>query len=250
VSSSFKDHFSSIAGSYAAFRPDYPPELFRWLASASPAHNAAWDCATGSGQAALGLVDCFHTVFATDASSDQITNAAQKPGVRYFVAPAEKSGLPLQSVDLITVAQAAHWFDLDAFYSEVRRVLRPGGCVALWCYGVTEFENSELQRLTNIFYHSMVGPYWPPERRLVEEGYRSLSFPFFEFEAPVFEMHAEFTLERFLGYVRTWSATQRFTRAQGFDPVEKLAEELAPYWPTSGPSPRIRWPISIRVGHL
>jgi ubiquinone/menaquinone biosynthesis C-methylase UbiE len=145
VAESFKDHFSSVAGNYAAFRPDYPRELFQWLASVSPARSAAWDCATGNGQAAVGLAEYFKTVIGTDASADQIANATPHPKIRYSVVPAEKSGLTAQSMDLITVAQSAHWFDLDRFYSEVRRVLRPGGCVALWCYGVIEFDSRKFR---------------------------------------------------------------------------------------------------------
>lgn len=250
----FKDHFTSVAGNYAEFRPNYPEELFRWIASESPGRERAWDCATGSGQAAVLLKPHFDEVIATDASAGQIANARAVPGIRYAVAAAEDSRLPEKSVDLITVAQAAHWFDLPRFYSEAERVLRKNGVLMLCCYGHFRFGISALDDAVSRFYNEIVGPYWPPERRFIEEDYRTLEFPLNEFRpAETFHMQAQFTLPRLAGYLRTWSATQRFQKAKGFDPVIELEKELAEHWPrekASGVLATETWPIHIRAGRF
>ncbi len=248
MAESFKDHFSDVAGSYAEYRPAYPTELFEWLASKSPGRTRAWDCATGNGQAAVALAKLFDQVIATDASPEQIAHATPHPKVHYSVSPAEESALTEDSVDLITVAQAAHWFDLERFYVEVERVARPGGILALWCYGTIEFPDQEIHNTVDDFYRNIVGPFWPPERHWVEEGYRSLPFPFTELQAPCFAIRKQFTLDRFLGYLRTWSATQRFIQANQFDPVEKLGARLQQLWP--GETVQVNWPIGLRVGTI
>lgn len=246
--SGFQDHFSTLAAGYARFRPRYPAELFEHLAGLAPRRDVAWDCATGSGQAAVALAEHFTRVWATDASAGQIAHAQPNPRVHYGVALAERSGLAGSSVDLVTVAQALHWFDLDAFYPEVRRVLRPGGILAAWCYGPVELPGSALQEVVDRFYSETVGPYWPPERLLVEDGYRSLAFPFEELEAPRFTMEARLTPDQLAGYLGTWSATRRYVEATGHDPIPELREELTRLWsPAPQPVPA-RWPISLRVG--
>ena len=248
MSSSFPDHFSGVAGAYAEHRPRYPDRLFQWLAEVSPARGLAWDCATGSGQAAVGLAARFDRVLGTDASAAQIAAAEKHPRVEYRVSPAEASGLLDASVDLVAVAQALHWFDRPAFYGEARRVLRPGGLVAAWTYGASVFEDPRADAVHRRFYSDTVGPYWPPERALVEAGYRTIEFPFEEIEAPVFEMEADWPLSSFLGYVGTWSAVTRFRRERGHDPVAELGEELRQLWGNPETPRRIRWPLAMRVG--
>lgn len=174
--SGFKDHFSANPAGYADFRPRYPEVLFDWLVDQCVGHGLAWDCATGSGQAAVALAGRFERVIGSDASTAQIAHAQAHPGVEYRVAPAEASGLQAASVDLLTVAQAAHWFDLDAFYGEARRVLKPGGVIALWGYEKLRLEPA-LARVVGRFYHDELDGFWPPERALVESGYRDLAFP-------------------------------------------------------------------------
>jgi SAM-dependent methyltransferase len=225
--STFKDHFSANAIGYAASRPDYPAELFAFLAGTVDRHELAWDCATGNGQAARGLAAHFRAVVATDASARQIENALPRRGVSYRVAPAEMSGLAAASVDLLTVAQAVHWFDLPLFYAEVERVLRPGGVLALWCYERLRVDPA-IDPLIESFYMDTLGPYWPPERRWVESGYRDLPFPFAELPVPAFEMRAEWTLDQVLGYVATWSALQAYRAALHQD------RRCAPAWNNAG----------------
>lgn len=244
----FNDHFTAVATSYAGFRPTYPAALFAWLAQIAPDTNLAWDCATGSGQAARDLAAHFNRVVATDASTAQIAAAQAHPQIDYRVAAAEASGLANTSVDLITVAQALHWFDLDAFYAEVRRVLKPGGVLAVWTYGVFSVEGEGINDCTNAFYQDTVGPFWPPERMHVESGYRTLAFPFSAIQTPQFNMETTWTLAQLLGYLRSWSATGRYIAAHGIDPVDVLEKELAPLWGDAQRTRRVSWPLSVRAG--
>ncbi|HEX8211931.1 MAG TPA: class I SAM-dependent methyltransferase [Longimicrobium sp.] len=244
----FADHFSGAAAEYARFRPRYPAALFSYLASLVSKEADAWDCATGSGQAAVALAGHLARVVATDASAAQIAHAEPHPRVEYRVAPAERSGLGAASVELLTVAQALHWFDLPAFYAEATRVLRPGGVLAVWCYGHMVLPDAALQHTLDRFYSETVGPYWPPERRLVEEGYGGLHFPFIEIPAPSFSMEMRTSMEGLLGYLGTWSATQRYAQATGHDPLAEVRPELEMHWGDPEVQTTVRWPLSLRVG--
>ena len=245
--SAFKDHFSSASDQYAAYRPDYPAALFAWLASQCAERSTAWDCATGSGQAALGLARHFHQVIATDASTEQVRHAMAHPAIDYRVAPAEASGLADHSIDLITVAQAAHWFDLPRFYTEVSRVLKPGGMIALWGYGRMVLPG-EMDAPFLRFQNETVGPYWPPERALIDNAYRSLNFPFNEIQAPVFYIEAEWTLAQLMAYLSTWSAVKRYQSECGNNPLPTLMTELQPLWGNPDVVRQLQWPLFLRVG--
>ena len=245
--SGFKDHFSSASERYAAYRPDYPTALFAWLAGQCAEQAFAWDCGTGSGQAARGLAPHFRRVVATDASGEQIRHAAPHPRVDYRVAPAEASGLADSSVDLVTVAQAAHWFDLARFLAEAARVLKPSGMIALWGYGRMVLPG-EMDAPLERFYAETVGPYWPPERALIDDAYRSLDFPFTEIQPPPFSIEVEWTLLRLLDYLSTWSSVKRCRAMQGCDPLPALMAELAPAWGDPEMARRLQWPLFMRVG--
>lgn len=242
----FKDHFSGHAAAYAEARPAYPPELFAWLADEAPARERAWDCATGNGQAALALAAYFKRVVATDASAEQIANARAHPRIAYRVAPAESPGIEPASVDLVTVAQAVHWFDRPRFYAVAREALVSGGLIAVWSYGLFSIM-PEIDALIARFYDGPIGPYWPPERRLVDEGYATLDIPFEEIAAPPFRMCESWTLTQVLAYLRTWSGLQRYIRAEDRDPLAALEPELERLW---GKERRreVRWPFYMRVG--
>jgi SAM-dependent methyltransferase len=243
----FRDHFSRAASQYAAFRPRYPAALFEALAALAPGRRLAWDCATGSGQAAIGLAAIFDRVVATDASAAQIGAALPHPRVEYRVAPAEDGGLPAGSVDLVTVAQALHWLDRGRFYAEARRVLVPGGVIAVWCYALMEIDPA-IDALVRVFYRDTIGPFWPPERSLVESGYRQVEFPFEELALPPMRLEAAMTLPALANYVRTWSAVLRFHEATGSDPVAALEAALRPLWGDPDRPREVRWPLAVRAG--
>jgi ubiquinone/menaquinone biosynthesis C-methylase UbiE len=221
-------------------------ELFRWLGSVAPSTHLAWDCATGNGQAAGELAKVFDCVIATDASEKQVASAEANSRVKYGVAPAEQSGLDAGSVDLVTVAQALHWFDLDRFYAEVRRILKPKGILAAWAYKLATVSPA-IDAIVNHYYSDVVGPYWPAERVLVEK-FEELPFAFEQMAAPPFEMAADWEAEQLLGYLRTWSATQRFMTAERHDPLEKIEGELREAWGED--THRVVWPLTVRVGRL
>jgi SAM-dependent methyltransferase len=247
--------FSTVAREYANFRPGYPPELFAWLARNCQARRAVWDCGCGSGQASTALAEYFDYVHATDVSPEQIAAARPHPRVSYAVALAERSGLAGASVDLVTVAQALHWFDVPAFYLEVRRVARPGALLAVWTYPRPEFIDPRLDRVFLDFYANVVGPYWPPERRHVDASYDTLPAPpaglgFEPLPHPAFGLDLHWTLDQVIGYVSSWSATARFKKQKGTDPVPSLRESLLPLWPREGATAALRMPLGMRVARL
>jgi len=244
----FRDHFSAHADEYRVYRPTYPPELFAYLAAAAPARDLAWDCGTGNGQAALGLAEHFARVVATDGSAKQIAEARPHPRVEYAVTPAEECPLPDRTADLVTVAQALHWFDLDAFYAEVRRVSRPGGLLAVTCYCAPSAGPDVDEVLRR--YQDLVRTSWPPGREWVDAGYRTIAFPFPELPAPHFDLTVDADLAWFLGYLGTWSATKEFTKARGFDPVAQLRGEFAAVWGDPAAVRAVRWEFNVRVGRV
>lgn len=247
----FKDHFSERSADYAIHRPGYPMALVEVLADASPATGLALDCGCGTGQLAVLLARRFDRVVALDASPQQIGNATPDPRVEYRCAPAERSGLPDRSTDLIVAAQAAHWFDLPAFYTEVRRIARPHAAVALVSYGILELaDDSELDRLVARFYHTVLGRYWPAERRHVESGYRTLPFPFDETEVPALALEVAWTQADFIGYVETWSAVRALEKAAGTAPLQTFRRELARAWGSAPTTHTVRWPLALRIGHV
>lgn len=241
------DHFSGHAADYAKFRPGYPDALFDWIAAQAPARHLAWDCGCGSGQASVPLAARFAHVVATDLSARQIAEAAPHPHIEYRAAPAEVSGLADHGADLVTVAQALHWFDFERFYAEVRRVLKPGGVLAAWTYQLLRAAPA-LDAPLEDFYRNVIGSWWPPERKWVDEGYRTIPFPFEEIPAPAFEIRLRWTLDDLLAYLRTWTATRYFMQAESRDPTVALGETLRPLWGDG--EQEIVWPIVLRAGHV
>lgn len=242
----FKDHFSKQAADYARFRPHYPREMFQYLGTITPTRGLAWDCATGSGQAAVELAKVFDRVIATDASESQIANAEPDERVEYRVAPAEQSGLDSGSVDLITVAQALHWLNHDKFYPEVRRVLKENGVFAASAYNFLRTERP-IEEIVGRYYYKIVGPYWPPERALIEQ-FSKIPFPFPQLETRAFEIVAEWELEHLVGYLQSWSSTQRFIAATNRNPLDEIASELEKAWGDPQRTKQIAWPLTLRVG--
>jgi ubiquinone/menaquinone biosynthesis C-methylase UbiE len=248
MSADFHDHFSNVAKRYADFRPHYPGALFDYLTTLVPRDSVVWDCAAGSGQATVDLAARFDKVIATDASAEQIASAPRLGNVEYRVALAEQSGLSDESVELVTVAQALHWFRMDRFFAEVNRILKPGGALAVWVYAINRVEGDEVNSMVQDFYSNVVGPYWPPERKMTEEGYSAIVMPFSELKpTPSFGMEVRWALDQLLGYFSTWSATNRFIKAKGWNPIELLAEWLVNVWGDPKSPRRVVWPLSLRL---
>jgi SAM-dependent methyltransferase len=246
---SFKDHFSSHSSGYAAYRPTYPPELVTFLAGIAPRTERVIDCGCGNGQLSVLLASRFRQVVAVDASAAQIAAAQPHERVVYRVAPADRTGEADGSADLLTVAQAAHWFALDPFYEEVRRVLRPRGVVALITYGILDV-NEDIKPLVDDFFFKVIGPYWPAGREHVNTGYRQLAFPFDEVEAPALSSDVSWTFPEFIGYIDTWSAVREAEKAVGREPIITFADALARVWGAPHRRRGIRWPLSMRVGRV
>ncbi|MDB5104263.1 MAG: SAM-dependent methyltransferase [Fibrobacteres bacterium] len=255
----FKDHFSGHSGGYARARPVYPESLFDHLASLVPARDAVWDCGTGTGQAARSLASRFRTVIATDASANQVASAGRSPGgnadpqgiqrILFAAAPAERAPLRDGSMDLITVAQALHWFDFPAFFAEARRVAKPGGAVAVWCYGNCRITPA-VDAVYHGFYQGVVGPYWPPERAHIEDGYASIPFPFAPLPCPAFAIEARWDMEELLAYLDTWSAVQYYRKAKAEDPLALVRDAMARAWGDPGEPRLITWPLSLKAGRV
>ncbi len=243
----FKDHFSTRSRGYAQYRPSYPDELFQFLASITDDRNLAWDCATGSGQAAVALADYFSDVIATDASQSQIDTAVVHPQVEYRVATAEQSGLAEESVDLLTVGQALHWFDRALFIDEARRVLKPRGALAIWCYELCHVTD-ECDVLIHTLYRDIVGDFWPPERVTIEQGYSNVELPGESVAVPEFEMSLDWRAADMFGYLRTWSACKHYESEKGSDPVTEIEAELAEAW--GDKERRVVWPLRIKISRV
>lgn len=244
---SFKDHFSGHATVYHEARPGYPEALFSWLAAQSAGKDLAWDAGCGNGQASIALAAHFRRVVATDPSATQIAESEQRVNIDYRVEPAEQSSLDGASVDLVTVAQALHWFDLARFHAEVHRVLRPRGIAAFWTYADCQV-TPEIDRCKNRLYVDLLGAHWPPERALVESGYRDLPFPFTRITPPAFAMECFWTAIQFLAYLRSWSATQRYQKTLGHDPVNLIETDLLDAWGDPQHKRTVSWALALHVG--
>jgi len=242
----FKDHFSGHSAQYSEFRPGYPRDLFSWLASLCEERSRAWDCATGSGQAAISLIEYFDAVIATDASANQIADAIQVNGVSYKVAAAENSGITSDSIDLITVAQALHWFDIPAFQLEADRVLKAGGVLAVWTYGLIK-PGPGLDETIAHFYSGIVGEYWPFERKMVESGYSQVQLPFAEISATQLEMTESWGIADLIGYLNTWSAVKAYEKDQGHNPINEVEADLLRQWGDADTKRAVKWPLLVRA---
>ena len=245
---STKDFFSGHSKIYAAFRPTYPAALYEFLLSCVEKRSAAWDCATGTGQVARHLAPLFDRVYATDISRSQIAEAPKAANIFYSVSPAESTPFPSNHFDLITVAQALHWIKREDFYREVARTGKSNAILAVWGYGLPTIE-SQVDLAMNDFYRNTVGPYWDEERKHVDEEYANIPFPFDRIRSPGFAIQLRWTIDQFAGYLTSWSATQKYIRAQKNDPVIRFIDSLRKQWP-SNEKKTVVFPIFIYVGRI
>jgi SAM-dependent methyltransferase len=243
----FSDHFGRAARSYAEYRPHYPAALFDWLSSVTARRERAWDCGTGSGQAAVALAAHFAEVVASDPSVAQLANAAPAAGLSYVAMTAEQAALRPAAVDLVTVAQALHWFDHPRFFAEVDRVLRPGGTLAVWSYGLLTIDPAVDRHLHHL-YRDVLGPYWPSERSLVDSGYAGIALPYRELPVPAISMEAQWSLAQLGGYLSSWSAVGRYRAVVGSDPLPAILDDVGRVWGDPAAAHRVRWPLVVRAG--
>ena len=241
-----KDNFSSHSKAYAQFRPQYPKELFDHLLTLVDSKDTAWDCGTGNGQVAGVLADHFTDVYATDISEQQLNEAVQKNNIHYSVQPAEGTDFTDHQFDLITVAQAIHWFRFDAFYAEAKRTLKPDGLLAVIGYGLLQTEKS-LQEIIGHFYTKIIGSYWDSERHYIDEGYQTIPFPFKEIMMPSFQMSYQWYFEQLIGYIGTWSAVKHYIQQNNADPVLLIKDSLLSAWGDQTEH-SFTFPVLLRAG--
>jgi ubiquinone/menaquinone biosynthesis C-methylase UbiE len=240
-----KDRFSNHSKQYAFFRPTYPQALYDFILSHVNEKNVAWDCGCGNGQVAKDLSNWFKRIEATDVSAKQIENAVAKDNISYRISPAEQTPFENSTFDLITVGQALHWFDIPNFFKEAQRVGKPGGIIAIWGYGLLKI-NTKIDNPITLFYKEVVGPYWDKERKLVDEQYKNIPFPFREIQSPSFDFSFQWTLDQLHGYLSTWSSVQNFIAAHKTNPVDDLIRSIEPYW--SSEEMKVTFPLFLRTG--
>ena len=245
--SQFKDHFSHDSGSYSRYRPRYPSALFDFLASSCQETRWAWDLACGSGQSAVELARRFRRASASDASYRQIDRAVKAANLTYSVGPAHSIDAEDGALDLVTVAQALHWFEVDEVFTEVDRVLKPGGLLAVWGYQLLSIDPS-VDNLVRSFEASVVGDYWPPERAILESGYRGVSFPYSQIATPLFQMSTDWSLEEVVGYLGTWSSVRGYRKAVGGDPLPSLRARMSSVWGDDASKKTVTWPLHLWLG--
>jgi len=245
-----KDLFSKQASAYAKYRPSYPAALVEYILSFVGERKTAWDCATGNGQAALLLAPYFETVMATDSSEKQLQQAAPAENIHYSVSQAEQTVFADNSFDLVTVAQAYHWFRFDAFEQELRRVAKPGAVIAVWGYNIPQCGNEAIHQLIRDFYKDTVGPYWDAERTYVDEYYRTIPFPYQELPAKEFSIDVQWGPGDLPGYLNSWSSVQHFIKANGYNPVEEVANRLSSLWPAGTDTLPFSFPVFMRIGRI
>jgi SAM-dependent methyltransferase len=246
----YKDNFSAQAIDYAKYRPKYPAALYGYLLTLPTERDLLWDCATGNGQAAEALAPYFKQVIATDASEAQIRQAVQSPNITYQVATAENSGLATASVSMITVAQAAHWFNHAKFYEEVRRVARPQAVLAIWGYGLTRIK-PKIDKVIDYLYFDILGDkYWDAERTHLDNHYTTLPFEFTALDTPDFKMESEWNLADFTNYLHTWSSVQKYIRQNNAHPVALVQADLEKTWGDMTKQRRVIWDIYLKVGRV
>jgi ubiquinone/menaquinone biosynthesis C-methylase UbiE len=243
-----KDNFSTQSDNYAKYRPTYPADFFDYLNALVPNKQHAWDCGTGNGQVAAELAKTFHQVSATDISQSQLDNALQASNITYSVQPAEETNFPDQQFDLITIAQAIHWFDFDRFYAEVRRTAKANALICVMGYGMIAV-SEQIDAVIADFYENVIGPYWDKERKYVDENYATIPFPFTEVPTPQFANRLQWSQEHLIGYLNTWSAVKHFIKQNGHNPVDQLKDSIARHWGKEEVR-EIKFPLLVRIGQI
>ena len=244
-----KDLFSIQAADYARYRPTYPSELIDYIIGFVPEKNLAWDCATGNGQAAVLLSPYFRQIIATDSSEKQLLQAVPAENITYLPGKAEQTNFADNGFDLITIAQAYHWFQFRDFAREAKRIGKPGGIIAVWGYNIPACNDDVLNRLISHFYKEIIGPYWDAERKWVDDNYTSIPFPFQEIKTPAFAIKVNWSLQDLEGYFYTWSALQKYIAVNHSSPVDALITQIKPLW-GNNEKREIIFPVHLRLGTI
>lgn len=243
-----RNTFGLAAGDYRSFRPTYPDNLFRFLVSLCQSTGSALDCATGSGQAAADLAKYFDRVAAFDSSQAQVDAAGTDPIIEYRVGTAEALPFADEKFDLVTVAQAAHWFDLQSFYERLRGVVKPSSVIAIWGYSYCKVD-TQVDAIVAAQLLKPIEPYWAEGNRVIMEKYRTIYFPFSEVRWPGFSARYAWTRAAFVNYMRTWSAYKRYVADKNLDPMPGLDAALAVLWP-EGESRPVTFELVGRIGRF
>ncbi|HET8573802.1 MAG TPA: class I SAM-dependent methyltransferase [Edaphocola sp.] len=243
-----KDNFSTQSDQYAKYRPAYPPALFEYLNAIVRGKQNAWDCGTGNGQVACELAKTFGSVFATDISRSQISNAFKKDNISYSVQPAEKTSFDDCFFDLIIVAQAIHWFDFEEFYKEVKRTARENALLCVVGYGKLEI-SEQIDKVIADLYGNILGRYWDKERQYIDKNYKTIPFPFNEIPSPDLVNTQYWTLDHLTGYLNTWSAVKHFVKQNNYNPINEVRSEIKRFWGNE-PTRPMRFPLLLRTGRI
>ena len=238
--------FTRQAKQYVTHRPTYPEELINYLVSLVKVRERVWDCATGNGQLACLLAPHFEEVQATDISEEQLRNAKLHKKIIYSHSPAEKTNFKGNYFDLITVAQAVHWFNFGEFYAEVNRIAKHGAVLAIVGYGQVQV-TPPINKVMEGFYWDMFGKYFTDNRQFVEKRYETIPFPYHELKAPEFSIKLKWTLKDMHGYLRTWSPVVKFMTEYRQDPTVKVIKQLEELWEDEQ---QVSFPVFLRVGKV
>lgn len=244
------NHFNQQTEQYLAFRPTYPELLFNLLADRVPSTACVWDCATGNGQAAISLAQHFKKVIATDINQAQLDMAPSKSEIQYICATAEHTPIPDHSIDLITVAQALHWFNFDQFYEEVRRVSKPSAWIAAWCYSLGSINTPINEVIRRLYYDILGDQYWPSQRSYIDDNYQTIPFPFVKVKVDDLHMEKEVDLKSLMGYLSTWSAVKQYQKLNHKNPIEFISADLQLAWGNPGQHYTMRWPLHVLLGRV
>ena len=242
-----KDNFSKQASAYSKFRPQYSDEIIAYIISFVGNKSKALDVATGNGQVAYKLAEAFKMVYGIDISQNQLDNAYVADNIIYKTASAENTFFEDQEFDLITVAQAVHWFNFDLFYKEVYRILKPNGVIAVLGYGLLS-TNSNTDIILRDFYYNIVGPYWDAERKYLDENYQTIPFPFEEQALEKFENQFKWSFEELIGYLETWSSVQHYIKKNNKNPLDLIRDMLKVSWEKN--NKKVTFPMLLRIGKL
>ncbi len=242
-----KDYFSTQASLYAKFRPNYPQELFSFILEHTKEKELLLDGATGNGQVAIRLSPHFKKIIAIDISSKQLEHAGKKENIIYQVAKIEETELKDQSVNLITIGQALHWFDFNLFHNEAKRILKPNGAIAVWGYELLNI-NSKIDEIILELYDGVLNTYWTPERKYIEEQYTSIPFPYYNIQKRTFYSEYYWTVEQLLGYLSTWSSVNRYMKKNKENPLDLISDRLKKEWGTN--KRKVTFPIFFKMGFM